>query len=321
VPPALNDNLRVRLVRVLRPRSIVRGYRSILIASAIAAWIVTAGAATSFQSGNLTGERWVHIVERGESLASLGARVGRDPRVIASMNGLRRDARLLVGQPLLLDSRHVVPAFDDEVLIINIPQRMLFLRRQDGSIAGFPVAVGRPDWPTFTGPFEVELLETNPVWEVPVSIQQELRRAGKPVVTRVAPGPNNPLGAYWIGLSIPGFGIHSTNAPASIYQLTTHGCIRLHPDDAKQVFSAVDVGTCGRIIYEPLSLTWLPDGQLLLEAHPDAYRRQPDATAVLRSLAARLGAEAAIDWSAAAAVLERREGVPTGIVAPAAGFE
>src|SRR5207244_4257585 len=58
---------------------------------------------------------------------------------------------------------------------------------------------------------------------------------GKPVLTHVPPSPANPLGKYWLGLSIPGVGIHGTNAPSSIYNLQTHGCIRLHPDDIEKL--------------------------------------------------------------------------------------
>ena len=50
------------------------------------------------------------------------------------------------------------------------------------------------------------------------------------------PGPDNPLGKHWLGLSIHGYGIHGTIAPSSIYQFRTHGCIRLHPDDIAELF-------------------------------------------------------------------------------------
>ena len=71
-------------------------------------------------------------------------------------------------------------------------------------------------------------------WIVPESIQEEMRREGKDVLTRVPPGPDNPLGRHWIGLSIGGIGIHGTIAPSSVYHFRSHGCIRLHPDDVEE---------------------------------------------------------------------------------------
>ena len=58
---------------------------------------------------------------------SLGARYGIDPREIAVANGLKPSAAIAPGLSLRLDSRHIVPVFEDDVvLVINVPQRMLF---------------------------------------------------------------------------------------------------------------------------------------------------------------------------------------------------
>jgi L,D-transpeptidase ErfK/SrfK len=253
------------------------------------------------------------VVQRGETLTSIGARLGVMPRVLAQLNGLRAEAKLQIGQSIAFDARHLVPAFAGERVLINIPQRLLFLTGGDGRVSAYPVAVGRPSWPTFTGPFTVATLETDPVWDVPVSIQAELRRAGKIVVEHVAPGPDNPLGAYWIGLSQPGYGIHSTNAPSSIYGFVTHGCIRLHPDDARQVFEAVAVGTSGRITYEPLLLGRTTDGAILLEAQPDPYRRQLDPLTAVREQAAGAGLADLIDWVVVSSVIKARDGIPANV--------
>ena len=285
---------------------------SIAIAASAASLTAVATRAES-DVALLIGTRGVHVVQRGETLTSIGARLGIAPRVLAQSNQLRPDARLQTGQSLAFDGRHLVPAFTGERLLINIPQRLLFLFGDNGNVSGFPVAVGRPGWPTFTGPFAIAALETNPVWDVPISIQEELRRAGKAVVEHVPPGPNNPLGAYWIGLSRAGYGIHSTNAPASIYGFVTHGCIRLHPDDAAQVFSAVSVGLPGRILYEPLLLGRTIDGAILLEAHPDVYRRQPDPVAVVREMAARAALDHLIDWTEVSAAVRMRDGIPIDV--------
>jgi L,D-transpeptidase ErfK/SrfK len=202
-----------------------------------------------------------------------------------------------------------VPQALDTGIVINVPQRMLFLMNEGQLVAAYPVAVGRPSWPTFIGPFTVVAHESDPVWDVPRSIQEELRRAGKPVLTRVPPGPTNPLGKFWLGLSQPNFGIHGTIAPQSIYRFETHGCIRLHPDDIADLWPRVDVGAAGLAIYEPILLR-VVDAQVLMEVHPDVYKRVGDKEAAARDALHRAAVTDGVDWSVIRRVIGEHDGRP-----------
>ena len=135
-----------------------------------------------------------------------------------------------------------------------------------------------------------------------------MRDQGKPVLTSVPPGPDNPLGRHWIGLSLAGIGIHGTNAPTSIYGLRSHGCIRLHPDDAAALYDAVGVGEPGRIVYAPVMMMRAEDGRIWFEANPDAYRRDRTTLAQLGERAAAAGLAQRIDWLLVAVMLHDREG-------------
>jgi L,D-transpeptidase ErfK/SrfK len=245
-----------------------------------------------------------------DTLGTISARFGLDVTTLARENGMRVDGRLAAGQVLRIDNRHIVPAaIDSADLIVNIPQRMLYHRGGDSSMVGYPIAVGRPSWPTPTGAFKVMVLERHPTWEVPRSILEESRRAGRIQAPVVPPGPNNPLGDFWIGLSLAGIGIHATNAPASIFRTASHGCIRVHPDDIAQLFDRVEVGTSGRIIYEPVLLAVVGDA-IYLEVHRDVYRRTgARAGAVARTLAAAGGVSERVDWVAADAVAAAADGL------------
>ncbi|MBI4756537.1 MAG: L,D-transpeptidase family protein [Betaproteobacteria bacterium] len=257
----------------------------------------------------LIGGRFTHTVAPGDTLGRIGARHAVAPAQLARDNGLKADARLKPGTALTVDNLHIVPRSLAEGILINIPQRMLFLF-EDGRLASaHPVALGRPDWPTPAGGFEVITRQMDKPWIVPPSIQAEMRREGKPVLTRVEPGPDNPLGRHWIGLSIPGYGIHGTIAPSSIYGLRSHGCIRLHPDDAAALFERVAVGTPGELIYTPALLARLEDGRIFAEVHRDAYREGVDAAAELHALAAAAGLEDMIDGELLAEVVRRRDGL------------
>jgi L,D-transpeptidase ErfK/SrfK len=203
---------------------------------------------------------------------------------------------------------HLVPTALTDGILLNVPQRRLFVMQDGHAVASYPVGLGRPSWPTFTGAFTIAVKETDPAWDVPPSIQEEMRRAGKPVLTRVAPGPLNPLGKYWLGLSVPGFGIHGTNVPASISRYESHGCIRMLAADIHDLFSRIEVGTPGLSIYEPVVLE-LIDGEVWLEANPDVYRRGPaDPVADVLERVARLTGQVAVDERTLDTVLRRRDG-------------
>jgi L,D-transpeptidase ErfK/SrfK len=96
------------------------------------------------------------------------------------------------------------------------------------------------------------------------------------VKTRVPPGPDHPLGEYWIGFSLEGYGIHGTLAPTSIDRFRSHGCIRLHPDDIVDLFGREPIGTPGHIIYTPLKLARLTIDRICLEVHRDVFKRAGD---------------------------------------------
>ncbi|MCL5668570.1 MAG: L,D-transpeptidase [Gammaproteobacteria bacterium] len=152
-------------------------------------------------------------------------------------------------------------------------------------------------------------MEENPTWDVPLSIQEEMRLEGKEVITQVPPGPNNPLGKYWLGLSLPAIGIHGTIAPTSVYRFQSHGCIRLHPDDISALFANISVNLAGKIIYRPVLLAQLPDGRIFLEAHPDVYKQGGNPLQRVQELAAEADITELIDWEKVAQVIKQKEGL------------
>jgi L,D-transpeptidase ErfK/SrfK len=258
-------------------------------------------------SHDIAGALIEHHSVAGETLGGLGARFGVDAAVLARANGRRAGAPLRPGTTICIDNRHVVPVVP-EPLVINIPQRMLFVVAGGRAQLAFPAGLGRRSWPTPVGPFTILTKEIDPTWDVPISIQREMERAGRAPISKVAPGPANPLGDRWLGSSLPGIGVHGTNAPASIYHHQTHGCVRLHPDDIRTLFEQLPIGTAGRIIYEPLLLA-VVDGRVYLESHPDVYGRLPNAMGRLRATAAVSGLTPLIEWDAAAAVIRESAGI------------
>lgn len=257
-------------------------------------------------SGQIVGREFTYALQPGDFLARVGARHGVDPAVLARQNGLSLEETIRAGRVLRIDNRHVVPPFREDGILINVPQRLLFYFEGASLVAWYPVGLGKADWETPRGRFFVATREKDPVWDVPPSIQAEMRREGKAVKKRVPAGPGNPLGEYWMGLSPSSCGIHGTNAPSSVYRFQTHGCIRLHPDDVADLFSRVSVGTPVEIVYQPVLGARLEDGSLWVESHPDVYRADPEPPGFLDALEPD-------ERALASDVVRRREGIATRI--------
>jgi hypothetical protein len=100
----------------------------------------------------------------------------------------------------------------------------------------FRVATGQNRYPTPLGRFRVVVKWKNPWWYPPNSPWAEGEQP-------VPPGPGNPLGTRWMGLSAAGVGIHGTPSDGSIGYSVSHGCIRMHIPEAEWLFNHVDVGT------------------------------------------------------------------------------
>lgn len=113
-------------------------------------------------------------------------------------------------------------------LVVSLADRRLVLEENGRALLAIDVAIGKASTPTPTGTFTVVSRLTDPTWYGPKQV--------------VAPGPSNPLGNRWLGLSIKGFGIHGTNRPSSIGKAASHGCLRVRKADIERLFDLVRVG-------------------------------------------------------------------------------
>ncbi|MGJ4927540.1 L,D-transpeptidase family protein [Bradyrhizobium sp. HKCCYLS2038] len=104
---------------------------------------------------------------------------------------------------------------------------------KDGKpVAVFPATVGSDDKPTPVGSFKVDSIDADPNYRYNPDYKFKGVKARKPF--DIKPGPNNPVGAYWIGLSVGnGYGIHGTAEPSKVGKSESHGCVRLTNWDAK----------------------------------------------------------------------------------------
>lgn len=120
------------------------------------------------------------------------------------------------------------------VIVVSLEDRKLALV-EDGAVKKiYTVAVGKPSTPSPVGTFTIERRVANPTYH----------HGGK----TVAPGPRNPVGTRWMGLSKTGYGIHGTNEPKSIGKAASHGCIRMAKTDLEEFYAMVRVGDTVELI-------------------------------------------------------------------------
>ena len=122
------------------------------------------------------------------------------------------------------------------IIVIRRESKGLYLYNGMRLWRTFGVATGQSSYPTPVGRWSIVTMQRNPWWYPPDS---DWARGEKPV----PPGPGNPLGTRWMGLSASGVGIHGTPDSASIGYSASHGCIRMHIPSAEWLFNHVDVGT------------------------------------------------------------------------------
>lgn len=122
------------------------------------------------------------------------------------------------------------------VIVIRRYSNSLTLYDGRRAVRVLGVATGQARYPTPTGTFSIAVKQYHPWWYPPDS---DWARGLKPV----PPGPGNPLGTRWMGLSAWGVGIHGTPDAASIGYSASHGCIRMRIPDAEWLFQRVEVGT------------------------------------------------------------------------------
>lgn len=127
-----------------------------------------------------------------------------------------------------------------QFIVLKLEQRMVYVYQNDGIVASYPVAIGKPQWETPKGNFKVIQKLENPGWTN--------FKTGE----RISPGKDNPLGERWIAFWTDGkdyIGFHGTPDRASVGQAISHGCVRMYNEDIRQLYEVVKIGT--PVIVEP----------------------------------------------------------------------
>jgi L,D-transpeptidase ErfK/SrfK len=212
-----------------------------------------------------------------------------------------------------------VPAEAQNGLVINLPELRLYHFQNAAYLRRYALAVGKPSWPTPTGTYKICEKRKNPTWNVPPSIQEEMDEMGQEVITKVPPGPKNPLGKYFMATTASGVGIHATNRPWSVGYFVSHGCIRMLPNEIEKLFPQVEVGTPVKIIYRPIKLALTPQGKVYLEAIPNIYGWELKPLEWVQDMAEYYNITDRIDWDKVPPILKTKSGLAQDITKAGAG--
>ncbi|MFC0242808.1 L,D-transpeptidase family protein [Rhodopseudomonas telluris] len=108
-------------------------------------------------------------------------------------------------------------------------------------IAFYPATVGSEEKPSPSGTLKVTEVSPNPTYGYNPDYKFKGVKSRKRF--EIKPGPNNPVGNMWIGLSAEGYGIHGTPEPDRVSKAESHGCVRLTNWDAQRIAGLVGKGT------------------------------------------------------------------------------
>jgi L,D-transpeptidase ErfK/SrfK len=212
------------------------------------------------------------------------------------------------GLELTIPTSWVLPEGKWNGIVINIPEMRLYLfLKKISMVKTFPIGIGVTENFTPVGQFYVENKRVSPNWHIPPSLQEKYE--GK---KSIPPGPDNPLGSHWLGLSVSGYGIHGTNFPWAVGRLVTHGCIRLYPEDILRLYPIVPIGTPVNIIYEPIKIGF-KEGRIFIEVHEDIYHRIPDPLQFTLKKVEQKGIKNLVQIEKLKEVLDQKSGLPIDI--------
>ncbi len=239
------------------------------------------------------------------------------------------------GREIVVPTQFILPDAPRTGIVINIAAMRIFYyppvkHGERQVVITHPIGIGKVGWRTPEGVTKIVRRQKDPTWRVPVSVRKEHHENGEDLEPVIGPGPDNPLGKYAFYLQWPSYLIHGTNKPAGVGLRSSHGCIRLYPEDIEQFFNMVPIGTQVRVVNQPFPFGWR-DNELYLQPYGELEDDTRDwnkaqKKLLTRELAARLQQDLKshheqINWSLVSALTHDARGIPVPVSTPDASLE
>jgi L,D-transpeptidase ErfK/SrfK len=232
------------------------------------------------------------------------------------------------GRSVVVPTRFVLPDAPRQGIVINVAALRLYYfpphkKGEPQIVYTHPIGIGKVGWSTPQGVTTVVSHVKDPIWRPSAALRKDhFNDNGEDLPAVVKPGPDNPLGKFELTLGWKSYLIHGTNKPYGVGLRSSHGCIRLYPEDIERIFAMVTNGTPVRVVNQPF-LFGSHDQQLYLQAYSvleDDPRDWEHAQKKLLShaLSVRLqntlqATGSQIDWQSVAAVTHAPRGIPVPV--------
>jgi len=276
---------------------------------------------------DIVGEVQITTVGRDDTLTDIARRFNVGYEEIVRANPGVDPWLPGAGRKVVLPTQFILPNAPREGIVINIAAMRIFYfpphkKGEPQVVITHPIGIGKVGWSTPEGVTKIVRRQKDPTWTVPVSVLKEHRENGEELDRVIGPGPDNPLGRHAFYLQWPSYLIHGTNKPAGVGLRSSHGCIRLYPEDIAQLFDMVPIGTQVRVVNQPFVFGWSDNNLYMqpLDVLEDDTRDWKKAPRKLlsKSLAASLQKDLKahneeVDWDVVSAVSKSPRGVPVPI--------
>lgn len=269
------------------------------------------------QNSNIVGHLQYTTVRYGDTLSTIGRKFNIGGYEMTEANPGINYMHPKAGTKLVIPTRFVLPKATRKGIVINLAEMRLYYYHPNGKhVSTYPVGVGKDGWDTPLGETTIVRKRANPTWVVPQSILENHRRMGKPIEPTMPPGPKNPLGAFAMNTGFKNIVIHGTPYPMGVGIRSSHGCIRMLPEDIRELFSMAKVGTKVTVVHEPHKIGY-QGNKLFMEAHvpisATTYAGVYSNDTLIQRAANNLGRKVTVQWQDAKRVRHRTSGYPQAI--------
>ncbi|AYA40426.1 L,D-transpeptidase family protein [Xenorhabdus nematophila] len=231
-------------------------------------------------NGRLIGNNTTYVVpEDGLPLESIAAKYQIGLLAMLEANPNVDPYLPTAGTELIIPSQMLLPDTPRQGIIINLAElRLYYYPKGANHVIVYPIGIGQLGRNTPTMTTSVSQLIGSPTWTPTANIRKDYASRGIILPAVIPPGPDNPMGDFALRLAA-GRGeylIHGTNANFGIGMRVSSGCIRLRPDDIRDLFSTVPLKTRVQVINEPIKYSVEPDGKRYVEVHQPLSKTESD---------------------------------------------
>ena len=172
-------------------------------------------------------------------LEALSERFHASPNLLRELNrGRKFEEGVEINVPDVVSAK--APAKAASIRLQKKERVLLALDASGKPLALFPISLGSPRDELPVGKLKIVSEVTNPSFDYDPALLHDSNPKHSKVT--IAPGPNNPVGVLWMGLSKKHFGIHGTPNPATVGHSATNGCVHLTNWDAQKLSAIAAAG-------------------------------------------------------------------------------